>query len=122
MAIIEQRLSALGLVLPPPVKPPPGVVLPFQFVRLSGNRALVSGHGPQNDDGSIAAPLGKLGGEITVEQGYLAARLTALSILAVSNARSATSTASPPGGASSAWSTRLKASINNPASSTGSRI
>lgn len=81
MAIIEQRLSALGLVLPPPVKPPPGVVLPFQFVRLSGNRALVSGHGPQNDDGSIAAPLGKLGGEITVEQGYLAARLTALSIL-----------------------------------------
>ena len=81
MAKVEERLSALGLVLPAPIKPPPGVVLPFQFVRLVGNRAFISGHGPQNADGSIAAPLGKLGREITVEQGYLAARLTALSIL-----------------------------------------
>ena len=81
MAIIEQRLSALGLILPPQVKPPPGVVLPFQFVRLSGNRAIISGHGPQNADGTIAAPFGKLGREISVEQGYAAARLTALSIL-----------------------------------------
>lgn len=82
MARIEERLSALGLVLPAPIKPPPGVLLPFQFVRLMGNRVLISGHGPQNADGSIAAPLGKLGRELTVEQGYLAARLTALSILA----------------------------------------
>jgi enamine deaminase RidA (YjgF/YER057c/UK114 family) len=82
MAKIEARLSALGLVLPPPVSPPPGVVLPFQFVRLRGNRAFVSGHGPQNADGSIAAPLGKLGRELTVEQGCEAARLTALSMLA----------------------------------------
>jgi len=36
MAQVEQRLTALGLVLPPPVKPPPGIVLPFQFVRLVG--------------------------------------------------------------------------------------
>ena len=82
MARIEERLSALGLVLPAPVKVPAGVLLPFQFVRLMGNRVLVSGHGPQNPDGSIAAPLGKLGRELTVEQGYAAARLTALSILA----------------------------------------
>ena len=81
MAKVEERLSALGLVLPAPIRPPPGVVLPFQFVRLAGNRALISGHGPQNADGSIAAPLGKLGRELTVEQGYAAARLTALSIL-----------------------------------------
>lgn len=81
MARIEERLSALGLVLPPPVKPPPGVVLPFQFVRVLGRRAIVSGHGPQNADGSIAGPLGKLGRELTVEQGYAAARLTALSVL-----------------------------------------
>lgn len=81
MAKIEERLSALGLVLPAPIKPPAGVVLPFQFVRLLGHRALISGHGPQNADGSIAAPLGKLGRELTVEQGYVAARLTALSIL-----------------------------------------
>ena len=81
MAKIEQRLIALGLALPPPVKPPPGVVLPFQFVRLIGSRAYVSGHSAQNPDGSIAGPFGKLGRELTVEQGYAAARLTALSIL-----------------------------------------
>ena len=81
MAKIEERLSALGLVLPPQVKPPAGVVLPFQFVRLVGNRALISGHGPQNPDGSLAAPFGKLGREVSLEQGYAAARLTALSIL-----------------------------------------
>jgi len=81
MGKIEQRLSALGLVLPPPITPPPGVSLPFRFVRLIGNRAIFSGHGPQNPDGSLATPLGKLGRELTVEQGYAAARLTALSIL-----------------------------------------
>jgi hypothetical protein len=81
MARIEERLLALGLVLPEPLRPPPGVALPFQFVRLSGRRAFISGHGPQNADGSIAAPLGKLGRELSVEQGYAAARLTALSIL-----------------------------------------
>jgi enamine deaminase RidA (YjgF/YER057c/UK114 family) len=81
MPRIESRLTALGLVLPPPVQPPPGVLLPFRFVRVIGKRAVISGHGPQNADGSIAAPLGKLGRELTVEQGYVAARLTALSIL-----------------------------------------
>ena len=79
--MIEDRLAALGLVLPAPIKPPPGVVLPFQFVRVIGNRALISGHGPQNADGSIAEPLGKLGRNLSVDQGYAAARLTALSIL-----------------------------------------
>ena len=81
MARIEKRLAEMGLVLPPPVRPPAGVVLPFQFVRVTGRRAFVSGHGPQGPDGSIAAPLGKLGRELTVEQGHHAARLTALAIL-----------------------------------------
>ena len=81
MAGIEERIAALGLILPPPLQPPPGVVLPFQFVRLLGNRAIISGHGPQNADGSLAQPLGKLGREVSVEQGYAAARLTALAIL-----------------------------------------
>lgn len=81
MMNVEQRLSALGLVLPPPPQAPAGVVLPFQFVHIVGRRALISGHGPLNPDGSFAQPLGKLGRELTVEQGYTAARLTALSIL-----------------------------------------
>lgn len=78
---IERRLAALNLVLPPAVQPPPGVVLPFQAVIVRGTRVLVSGHGPQEPDGSFALPLGKLGRELTVEQGYRAARLTALAIL-----------------------------------------
>jgi len=78
---IEARLAKMGLALPAPMKPPPGVRLPFQFVRVVGSRAYISGHGPQNADGSIATPLGKVGRDLTVEQGYDAARLTALSIL-----------------------------------------
>ncbi len=81
MPIVENKLHALGLTLPPRPQPPPGVVLPFKFVHVLGRRALISGHGPQSPDGSIALPLGKLGRELNVEQGYLAARLTALSIL-----------------------------------------
>ena len=81
MSKIEDRLRALGLALPPPMQPPPGVLLPFQAVRIIGSRALISGHGPQNPDGSFSSPLGKLGREVSLEQGYIAARLTALSIL-----------------------------------------
>lgn len=82
MSVIEAKLAKLGLVLPAPLKVPPGAVLPFTMVRVVGSRAIVSGHGPLNADGSIAEPLGKVGSELTFEQGYAAARLTALAILA----------------------------------------
>ena len=81
MSKIEARLAELGLKLPPPIKPPPGIVLPFRLVRVVGNRALVSGHSPQTEDGAVAGPFGKVGREVTVEQAYQAARLTALSML-----------------------------------------
>jgi enamine deaminase RidA (YjgF/YER057c/UK114 family) len=81
MSKIEDRLAALGLVLPAPLKAPPGVVLPFQFVRVSGSRAFISGHGPTHADGSLAGPLGKVGRDVTPEQAYASARLTALAIL-----------------------------------------
>ena len=81
MAKIEQRLQALGLTLPPPMVAPPGLVLPFRFVHGVGRRVLISGHGPQAADGTVARPLGQLGRELDVEHGYAAARLTALSIL-----------------------------------------
>jgi enamine deaminase RidA (YjgF/YER057c/UK114 family) len=80
MSQIETRLAKLGLTLPPAVKPPPGMVLRFRFVRVLGNRALISGHSPQAADGSVAGPFGKVGRDLTAEQGYEAARLTALSI------------------------------------------
>lgn len=79
--MIEVRLRQLGLALPEAMMAPAGVRLPFALVRVRGNRAFVSGHGPQNPDGTFAPPLGKLGRELSVEQGYQAARLTALSIL-----------------------------------------
>jgi len=82
MPQIEERLMAMGLSLPAPMQLPAGIVFPFRFVRILGRRALISGHGPQNPDGSIAQPLGKVGRELSMEQGYAAARLTALSILA----------------------------------------
>jgi len=78
---VEAKLDELGLVLPPPIQVPAGVRLPFQVVRVHGRRAFISGHGPQAADGSIAGPFGRLGVELTVEQGYQAARLVALSML-----------------------------------------
>jgi hypothetical protein len=74
MSVIEERLAARGFVLPPPLKVPAGVSLPFQFVRVIGTRAIISGHGPQDADGSISRPLGKVGRELTVEQAHEAAR------------------------------------------------
>lgn len=60
---------------------PEGVVLPFDFVNVRGDRALVSGHGPQLLDGSVAPPFGQVGAEVSLEEGVEAARLTALSML-----------------------------------------
>ena len=79
---VEERLRALGLALPEPTRAPPGAKLPFVWVRVVGDRGLVSGHGPTNPDGTLAAPLGKVGAIVTLEQGYAAARLTALAMLA----------------------------------------
>jgi len=81
MPTAEERLAALGYTLPEPLKLPPGVTLPFPWVRVVGSRAIVSGHGPTNADGSLAAPLGKVGTEVTEEEAYIAARLTGLAIL-----------------------------------------
>ena len=81
MPQIESKLQALGLALPAPLILPPGVTLPFPWVRVYGNRAYVSGHGPQNADGSLATPLGKVGLDVSLEQARNAARLTALAIL-----------------------------------------
>src|SRR3954447_16940888 len=80
MAQIEERLTALGLALPGPFSAPPGLELPFEFVRVAGDVAYVSGHGPM--DGSRVLVQGKVGAEVDLERGYAAARATALSMLA----------------------------------------
>lgn len=81
MSTPEDRLTELGLVLPAPLQLPPGVTLPFPWVRIVGTRVVISGHGPTNTDGSLAQPLGKVGSEVTEDQAYVAARLTGMAIL-----------------------------------------
>jgi hypothetical protein len=82
MSEIDARLATLGLTLPPPFTIPVGLSLPFEFVQVCGTRVLISGHGPQGADGLMAGPFGKVGAELSVTEGYQAARLVALSMLA----------------------------------------
>ena len=78
---IDERIGELGLVLPEPLKVPAGVKVALVPVRVLGRRVLVSGHGPQEADGSVARPLGQVGTEVTVEQAVEAARKVALAML-----------------------------------------
>ena len=81
MATVESRLEELGLVLPEPMILPPGAIISFPWVRIHGNRAFISGHGPLKDDGSLWTPLGKVGAEVSPEEAYVAARQVGLAIL-----------------------------------------
>lgn len=78
---IEARLRELGLTLPEPFQSPTGRPYPFSWVRVRGNRAYVSGHLPLAPDGSLAEPRGRVGAEVTPEQGAQAARLAAIGSL-----------------------------------------
>jgi enamine deaminase RidA (YjgF/YER057c/UK114 family) len=77
---VRARLDELGLTLPKPFSAPAGIRFGFELARVSGNHVYVSGHGPM--DGSDVLMRGKVGAEVSPEQGYEAARLTGLSILA----------------------------------------
>jgi enamine deaminase RidA (YjgF/YER057c/UK114 family) len=72
----EKKLKDMGITLPPPPRPVANYV---GAVKL-GNLLFVSGHGPYND-GKIKMA-GKLGRELTVEEGYQAARNVGLNCLA----------------------------------------
>ncbi len=77
----DQKVQDLGLKLAAPLQLPPGVEMPFAMVKVIGKRVLVSGHGPQNEDGSITAKLGQVGSDLTLEEGIEAAQMTALAML-----------------------------------------
>jgi enamine deaminase RidA (YjgF/YER057c/UK114 family) len=79
---IEAKLGELGLTLPEPMQVPSGLRMPFSWVRVRGDRAYISGHIALNPDGSVAGPLGKVGTEVSAEEGYESARLVALAHLA----------------------------------------
>ena len=73
--MIDERLAELGIRLPA-VFPPQGSYLPCV---IDGDLVYVSGHGPVDGEQMIR---GKVGRDLTLEQGRDAARLSALSALA----------------------------------------
>ena len=73
---VEERLKELGLTIPPPGRP----VANYVGAVRTGNLVFVSGHGPRRPEGG--AVTGKLGRDLTTEQGYEAARLVMLACLA----------------------------------------
>ena len=72
----EQKLKEMGIVLPESPKPLANYV---RTVR-TGNLLFVSGHGPYNDGRTVL--VGKLGKELTIEEGYKTARNVAVNCLA----------------------------------------
>jgi enamine deaminase RidA (YjgF/YER057c/UK114 family) len=72
----EARLKELGVVLPALAKP----VANYVPYRIVGNVLYLSGQGPRDENGNMLA--GKLGAEISIEEGYRRARLVGLGLLA----------------------------------------
>jgi enamine deaminase RidA (YjgF/YER057c/UK114 family) len=72
----ETRIQELHLALPNPPKP----VAKYKTAVLAGNMLYVSGHGPLRPDGSMV--VGRVGADLTAEQGKDAARVVGIAILA----------------------------------------
>ncbi len=73
---IEDRIKALGYTLPPA----PSVGGHYHMSVICGNLLYISGQAPCRSDGTII--LGCVGDDMTIEEGYDAARQTALTMLA----------------------------------------
>lgn len=71
----EQKITELGIELFNPTPPMANYV---KAVRV-GNLIFLAGHGPTKADGTNIT--GKVGDELTIEQGYAAARQTAIAML-----------------------------------------
>ena len=72
----EEKLAAAGIVLPTVSTP----VANYVNAVRTGNLIFLSGKGPSDTQGKYIT--GKLGADLTIEQGYAAARLTAINQLA----------------------------------------
>lgn len=72
--LVEAELQKLGIT--PPTQPGSGMVI--GAVRV-GNLIFLSGHGPDKPDGTQI--VGKVGADLTLEEGQEAARLTAIALL-----------------------------------------
>ncbi|WP_460451457.1 RidA family protein [Alsobacter sp. SYSU BS001988] len=76
----EDKLASLGLTLPDAPTP----VANYVPYRWAGNLLYLSGQGPRRTDGTYKP--GRLGRDMTIEEGYQEARLTTLNMLAVAKA------------------------------------
>ena len=77
----EARLKDKGITLPTPTTPLANYVGAVQ----TGNLLFLSGHGPFRPQGKFTH-VGKVGGELTLEQGYQVAREVGLNLLATARA------------------------------------
>jgi enamine deaminase RidA (YjgF/YER057c/UK114 family) len=78
---IRDSLGELGLTLPPAQIVPEGTTLTYRRLVRWGDVVYVAGHGPTWGEG-WGSPLGKVGQEVSIEEGIAAAELTALNVLA----------------------------------------
>ncbi len=78
---VEAKLAKLGLVPAAPLRVPESFVVKWRQVRTVGSRVIIAGHAPRTEDGTYPGPFGKVGTDLSVEQGYEAARLAALAVL-----------------------------------------
>ena len=69
---VEERIGELGLVLTEPGKP----VANYVNAVRTGDLVFMAGKGPMNQEGEFVT--GKVGADLSVEEGYEAARLTAV--------------------------------------------
>jgi enamine deaminase RidA (YjgF/YER057c/UK114 family) len=79
MTMIEERLAELGIALPLAFPP----VANYLSCSRTGDLLFVGGHGPIDGTDTI---VGKVGTDLTLEEGRAAARITALSLLATMRA------------------------------------
>jgi enamine deaminase RidA (YjgF/YER057c/UK114 family) len=79
--MFEQRVADLGLQLPPQPLLPTGLRIPFDWVRVVGDRCVLSGHGALGPDGAPAGPFGRVPSEVSLEDAQQSARLTVLAML-----------------------------------------
>ncbi len=76
---ICDKLKERGLAIPPGQVVPAGVQLTYRRLARSGNLLYIAGHGPTIGD--RWGYLGKIGRDLTIDDGVAAAQLTALNVL-----------------------------------------
>lgn len=78
----EEHIADRGHVLPQEPQLPPGVAIPFQWVRVVGDRCLISGHGALDAQGAPTGPFGRVPSEVSLEEAQVSAKAAALASLA----------------------------------------